>query len=235
MREDELFALKSIAEWLSGEWKPGEDPPDGYVEFADRTVAVEVSTLTQYVTDDRGTRPQLSDDMATMRLANELDAELKNKIPARRRVMLVLSSPIIEFRKTKADLTTEILGLVNSNPSHGRVERKISLRGNKIEIYLDESEGSERKKIVAAVMNRSSNPDILANVIYMLEDQKCTGLKFGGPIWLALRNDYFLTDADTYRHGLKFISVDHPFEQILLISNSGSVDVLVNERSNARK
>jgi hypothetical protein len=234
MRTDEIFALKSIAARYSGEWKPGDDPPDGYITFAERVVAVEVSRLTQYVTDDRGTRPRLSDDTAAIRLANELDAELKGAVPVRRRVMLVLSSPIIDYRRTKAELASEISTLIDSNSGSNRVERKISIRGNKIEIYLDESEGNERKKIVAAVMNRSSNPDILANVIYILEDristkaQKCGRLSFSGPIWLVLINDYFLTDADTYRHGLKSISVDHPFEKILLVSDNGSVDVLVD-------
>jgi hypothetical protein len=235
MREDEEFVLKSIAARYCGEWKPGEDPPDGYITFPGRVVAVEISTLTQHITDDRGTRPRLSDDTAAMRLANELDAELKTEIPSRARIMLVLSSPIIDYRKTKSELAAEILALANNNWNKNRVEHKISIRGNKVEIYVDELQGSERKKIVAAITNRFSNPDILANVIYILEDrirtkgQKCGRLSFGGPIWLALINDYFLTDADTYRHAMKSISVDHPFEKILLVSDNGVVDVLVDE------
>ena len=83
-------------------------------------------------------------------------------------------------------------------------------------------------------MNRFSNSNILANVLYMLEERistkalKCSKLSFGGPIWLALINGYFLTDADTYRHGMQFITVDHPFEKILLVSEDGSVDMLVD-------
>ena len=103
MREDEIFALKSIAAQFSGEWKPGEDSPDGYIIPAERVVAVEVSGLTQNVTDDRGTRPRHSDDIATIRLANELDAKLKSTIPQHRRVVLVLSSPIVDYQKTKIE------------------------------------------------------------------------------------------------------------------------------------
>jgi hypothetical protein len=60
MRQDEKFVIESIATAYSGDWKPGEDPPDAYLIVADRPVAVEISTLTQHVTDDRGTRPRLS-------------------------------------------------------------------------------------------------------------------------------------------------------------------------------
>jgi len=234
LRNDELLALESLAARYAGVWKAGENPPDGYITLSDQVVAVEVSTLTQYVTDDRGTRPRLSDDTAAIRLANELDAELRGSIPCRKRVMLVLRSPIADYRKTKAELGDEVLALVDGGKNSKRVERKIFIRGNQIEIYLEESEGAEKKKIVAAVRNRSSNRDILANVIFMLEDRiatkarKCANLKFGGPLWLALINDYFLADADTYRQGLNSIAIDHPFEKILLISSDQSVDVLVD-------
>jgi len=59
MREDEKFVIESVARAYSGDWKPGADPPDAYLTIADRTIAVEISTLTQHVTDDRGTRPRL--------------------------------------------------------------------------------------------------------------------------------------------------------------------------------
>jgi hypothetical protein len=232
MREDEEFVLNSIARFYSGKWSPGNDPPDGYLILSDRMIAVEVSTLVQHVTDDKGTRSRHSDDTPAIRLANELDSELKGRITAYKQVMLVLRSPINDYRKTKTALAAEILSLVEDNPGPNRAERKITLRGNHIEIYLDQTEGTESKKIVAAVMNPSSNLDILKNVVHILEDrirvkaQKCANLSFDGPIWLALLNDYFPTDPDTYRFGLQSISIEHPFEQILLVSGSGSVDVL---------
>lgn len=57
--------------------------------------------------------------------------------------------------------------------------------------------------------------------------QKCATLKFAGPIWLALLNDYFLTEADTYRYALKSITVVHPFQKVLLVSDRGAVDILI--------
>jgi hypothetical protein len=65
LREDEQFVIASIARGLCATWRPGENPPDAYLTLNTGTVAVEISTLTQHVTDDKGTRPRLSDDTAT--------------------------------------------------------------------------------------------------------------------------------------------------------------------------
>jgi hypothetical protein len=61
-----------------------------------------------------------------------------------------------------------------------------------------------------------------------IKAQKCVALKFSGPIWLALLNDYFLAEPETYVHALKSIAVTHPFEKVLLVSGGGAVAVLVD-------
>jgi hypothetical protein len=45
LRDDEAFVITSIANSLSGTWRPGEDPPDAYLSFGIETVAVEISIL----------------------------------------------------------------------------------------------------------------------------------------------------------------------------------------------
>lgn len=232
MRKDEEFVLDSVARFFAGRWIPGEDPPDAYLTVATHTIALEVSTLNQHITDDKGTRPRLSDDTGAIRLANELDLEIGRTVPAGRRVMLVLRSPITDYRKTKAGLAAEIQSLVGARA--GRAERKVTIRSNNIEIYVDESDASEGKKIVAAITHQASSANILKNAMYILEDriktkaQKCTALNFTGPLWLALLNDYSLTEADTYRYALESIAVEHPFEKVLLVSGRGAVDVLID-------
>jgi hypothetical protein len=236
MREDEKFVIESVARAYSGDWKPGADPPDACLMMADRTVAVEISTLTQHVTDDRGTRPRLSDDTAAIRLADELDADLRNAVPDGKYVTLVLSSPILEYEKTKAELRNSITLLLTSSAGLSPVERKVSIRGNHIEIGLSESVESGGKKIGAAIRNRASNPNILLNARYILEDriktkaEKCGELSRSGPIWLALLNDYFSAEVNTYRQALESVSVEHPFKKILLVSGNGSVDTLFERR-----
>ena len=94
MRDDEEYVLKSVARFYSREWRPGEDPPDGYLTVANRTIAVEVSTLTQHITDHKGTRPRRSDDTQAIRLANELDLDFKAQIPTDKRVMAQTIEPL---------------------------------------------------------------------------------------------------------------------------------------------
>lgn len=234
IREDEEFVVTSIATSLSGNWRPGENPPDAYLTLGTDTIALEISTLTQYVTDDKGTRSRLSDDIPTAAFANALNDELKPLIPDGYTIGLVLSSPILEHRKTKAQLAKIIRGHI-ANLESLQTDRKIQINGNAITIYLNHHGEPHHKKVSAVFINRSSNPDVLLNVTQILEDRiatktrKCGHIRSRGPIWLALLNDYWLTDADTYRYALSRLSLQHPFQRILLVKGDRSVDTLYEE------
>ena len=84
-------------------------------------------------------------------------------------------------------------------------------------------------------MNRSSNSNMLANVTQILEDRiltkarKCLHLDRTRRIWLALLNDYWLTEADTYLYALMQMSLEHQFQKILLVNGDGSVHLLYEE------
>jgi hypothetical protein len=234
LREDEAFAITSVARAFSGTWRPGENPPDAYLLLGAETIAVEISTLTQHVTNGRGTRPRLSDDLATAAFANALNDELGHLIPDGHTIGLVLSSPILQLRKTKARLGL-MLREYAANLSSLRDDRKIEINGNKITVYLNRHGETGYKKVSAAITNRSSNPDILANVLQVLEDRivtkarKCEHLDRNGPIWLALLNDYWLTESDTYRQALAQMSLEHRFQKILVVDGDGSVHSLYEE------
>jgi hypothetical protein len=62
LRDDENFVITSLEKKFSGTWRPGEKnkSPDAYLSIGAREIAVEISRLTQRITDDRGTRPRLS-------------------------------------------------------------------------------------------------------------------------------------------------------------------------------
>jgi hypothetical protein len=231
LREDEEFAITSLATAFSATWRPGENPPDAYLILGASAVAVEISTLTQYVTDGKGTRPRLSDDLATAAFANVLDDELKNLIPNGYTIGLVLSSPILSLRKTRAKLA-QILRTHIADLASLETDRKIQINGNDITIYLNHHGEKNFRKVSAAFLNRSSNPNVLSNVTQILEDRittkarKCDRLQEPAPIWLALLNDYWLTDADTYRYALSRLSLEHPFEKILLVNGDRSVSPL---------
>jgi hypothetical protein len=232
LRQDEEFVITSVAASYSATWRPGENPPDAYLIIGAAEIAVEISTLTQHVTDARGTRSRLTDDFATAKLANTLNEELKDLIPCGYTIGLVLSSPILKLRKTKTKLA-EIIRAHAADLSILRHDHELEINGNKITVFLNHHGEPNHKKVSAAFMNRSSNPDILTNVKHILENRIVTKAKICGPlskpIWLALFNDYWLTEADTYRYALSQMSLEHPFQKILLVNGDKSVHVLFEE------
>ena len=92
LRDDEKFVIESVAKEFAGTSRGGENPPDAYLMFNANTVAVEITTLTQHVTDDRGTRPRASDDAAISPLVDDLNARLHDVIPDRYSMGIVLDA-----------------------------------------------------------------------------------------------------------------------------------------------
>jgi hypothetical protein len=204
MRKDEKFAVEAVAAFCSGKWWPGEDPPDAYIDVGNIAIALEVSTLTQHVTSDRGTRGRPSDDEPAIRLVKELNSELNDIVPDGTTVGLRLSAPIMRIRKTKTLLRKSIEKLITERVADStEVEEEIC--GNKILLWLRHHEQAARyKKVSAVIYNRHSDPDILCNALYTLKDRiitktrKCLAVKTK-PLWLTLFNDYWLADAETYK------------------------------------
>ena len=237
LRPDEKFCIEALAASVRGQWSEGKNPPDAYLSVGKKRIAVEISTLTQYVTDQNGgSRPRLSEDSTAIRLCNEINQDLANDIPAKRTVLLILTAPINSARKLKPRLTREIMILVESAGSDDiTVEREIL--GNTITVHLIPEDRPSGKKVVCAVRNEKSSADILANATAILADRinvktlKCKSLKSGGPLWLVLFNDYSLADIDTYRQAMQTLSVEHPFEQILIVSGDKSVTTLYKKHN----
>jgi hypothetical protein len=229
LREDETFVIEAVAKAFGGSWSPGEDPPDAYLTMGEESVAVEISTLTQHVIDGRGTRPRLSDDQTSVAFANDLNAELGHLIPYGHTIGLILRSPIANRRKTQAALSKklrEFIAEIATFPS----DQPIALYGNTITPYLNHHGAPDYKKISAIITHQSSSSDILENTKYVLADRirdkakKCVGIR--GQVWLALLNDYFLTDFHTYKYALSFLTLAHPFEKIILIGGDGKAEIL---------
>jgi hypothetical protein len=118
LKPDELFVISALADHLNGTWSAGEDPPDAYLKDEGR-VAVEISTLTQHVVDERGgTHARLSEDSTALWLANALDKELCKTIPDGRMVVLTLRAPIANARRTKDKGSLALDAFAPSSPNH---------------------------------------------------------------------------------------------------------------------
>jgi hypothetical protein len=231
---DEEFAIDAVARTYAGAWAAGEDPPDAYLTLSGERIAVEVSTLTQHVTDDRGTRPRLSDDTAAVALAEDLNRILQPAILDGTSVVLTLRTPIHKVRRTQAAVETEIRAYM-ARASDAPADKTIEINGNVIGLSYSRHGDMRFKKVSAAILHRSSSPDILSNARGILEDRiavkarKCAPVARRGPVWLALLNDYWLSDAATYRQAFASLAVAHPFSKILLVSGDGSVVPLYEE------
>ncbi len=229
MRDDEEFVISSVARFYSGTWRPGENPPDAYLDIDGEAIAIEISMLTQHITTHLGTRERLSDDQTAVRLADNLNIELKDSIPDGKTVGLVLRPPIARFRKTKNELSRAIVSLV-SNPSAGG--SRLNVCGNDVALWITQHDSPDYKKVSAVIYNPNSSSNILKNAVHALEDRiqakakKCRPLASTMPIWLALLNDYWLADAHAYGIAMRNSSITHPFERILMVSGDRSVTVL---------
>jgi hypothetical protein len=230
MREDERFVIQAVAAHCSGKWRPGENPPDAYIDMDQGTIAVEISTLSQQVTSDQGRHVRLSDDATAIRLADQLNDDMQALIPDGITVCLRLSSPIASFKKTKAQLVTIIEKMMRDGALDGTESERI-IYGNKVLIWVSMNDDSRHKKVSAVISNRHSSPDILQNAANTLEDRinakwrKCREI-MARPLWLVLLNDYWLADAQTYRLAMSNISTVHSFDKILIVEGDGSISPL---------
>ncbi len=94
LRPDEKFCIEAVAALVEGQWSEGENPPDAYLRIGNERIAVEISTLTQYVTDQNGGyKPRLSEDLTAIRQPH--DEDLHELIAERyeQRATIITSKP----------------------------------------------------------------------------------------------------------------------------------------------
>lgn len=235
LKPDEQFVITALAAHFGGTWSLGENPPDAYLNAGEETIAIEISTLTQHVIDERGgMKSRLSEDSTALWLANELDRELCRSIPDGRMVVLTLRAPISKARRTAAELKSRIESLV-ANVTDQTIDVREIIFGNQIDVNVCSYDGPDRRKVHAAVINQKSDSHISSNARFILEERiatkakKCSSLAFKGRVWLALLNDYFLASDETYRMAIEDIPVSHVFDKILLITGSGSIVTLCDK------
>jgi hypothetical protein len=225
LRPEEQFVISALATKYSAEWRPGDNPPDAQLIFGKETVAVEISMLTQQIVDGDGKFiPRQSQDAEPLRIIEELNDELSAQVPPNITVFIHIKAPISQRRKLKNSLSERIEGLLT-----GETEIQPDAFSNRTLIKLLPTERPSGKKIVGCVSNSKSDSNILANAWHMLDERiatkayKCKALRANGPIWLALLNDYWLADEETYKQAMRMSTTAHYFDKILLVCGNKSV------------
>lgn len=232
MRRDEAFVARSLVGYLGGpsavSTSEGEDPPDLYLTVAGSRVGVEVTRLSQFTFEPNGTPAnRATQDFFGLRLLEELDAKIGPSIPDDISFLVGVEVPVSNasrFRTLLTDWVAEVAAAPLAGAQH---ERQIEGSKTSISVIPERPTG---KKIAGFVVNKNSSPDILLNARLVLEDRirtksdLCTLL--AKPIWLAVLNDYWLADADTYATASRQLKLGHCFERIFLVSDDGAVSEL---------
>ena len=222
MRPEEKYTLEALVEKYGGEFYEGDDPPDGYLLNKGKKIAVEVTRLIQHVTDDNGKHlSRRADDVPAHILIDQLDKELKSKIPTDKYIFVILPTPINNFKKTKENLSMEILQLIKS----AETKKLVNICSNSISISVYNGNRESGKKIIAALPNTRSSTDIGANVSYLLSDRindkehKRKEIDGVAEYWLALINEYWIADEQSYNISYKSLEIKHGFDRILLLND----------------
>lgn len=232
MRRDEEFVGRALVAFFGGpsnaSVSDGEDPPDLYLHVGGSRTGIEVTRLSQFTFESDGTMGnRATQDFFGIRLLNELDANTGPKLPEEISLLIGLWIPVQNASRFKKSLTEWVTQIAAAPKQGFNEERKIE--GSKVTVSVIEQRPTG-KKIAGFVVNKNSSADIGLNARLVLEDRIrskaaiCGGLS--KPIWLAVLNDYWLADADTYALAGRQFNLSHCFERIFLVSDQGAVNEL---------
>lgn len=229
MRPDEEFVGRALVKYLGGPGKAsvsdGSDPPDICLTVGATSIGVEVTQLSQFTFEPDGTLGnRATQDFFGLRLLDGLNRQIGPSLADGVSLLVGLWVPVsnaARFRKS----VSEWVKSVASSPKKGfKEERQIGGSKATISVIPERPSG---KKIVGFVCNKNSSADIGLNARLVLEDRIrrkndiCCSLP--KPIWLAVLNDYWLADSNTYLLAARQIEFAHCFERIFLVSDDGKV------------
>jgi len=232
VRRDEEFVGRSLVGFLGGPSSAfvcdGEDPPDLYLQVGGARAGVEVTRLSQFTFESNGTlKNRATQDFFGIRLLNELDANVGPKLPPEVSLLIGVWVPVPNAGRFKRSLTEWVAQIAVAPKQYFNEERKIE--GANVSVSVIERRPSG-KKITGFVVNKNASANIGLNARLVIEDRIRTKTEICGglpkPIWLAVLNDYWLADADTYALAGRQLELNHCFERIFLVSIQGVVNEL---------
>lgn len=235
MRRDEEAVAQALVDFLGGHsvvsTADGDDPPDLYLSFAASRVGVEVTRLSQFTFEHDGSLGnRATQDSFGLRLIERLNTEIGPSLPDSTSLLVGVWVPVKNPSRFEKGLT-RFLKQISENPKVGTRE-ELEIEGSKACITVIPLRPSE-KKVIGYVVNKNSSPDIGLNARLILEERIRTKSsiceKLPKPIWLALLNDYWLADADSYELAAQQLGISHCFERLFLVSTTGAVTELTTQ------
>ena len=206
----------------------GEDPPDLYLTVGGSCTGVEVTQLSQFTFEPDGTLGnRTTQDSFGIRLLNDLDAKVGPMLPEDISLLIVLWVPVPNASRFKKSLTEWVTEIAAAPKQGFKEEREVEGSRTSISVIGQRPSG---KKIIGFVVNKNSSADIGLNARLVLQDRirtkADTCARLPKPVWLAVLNNYWLADADTYALAGRQLNLSHCFERIFLVSDQGVVNEL---------
>lgn len=238
MRPDKAFVGSALVEFFGGlsvvSVLEGEDPPDLCLRFCDSRIGVEVTRLSQFTFEPNGAlNNRITQDSFGMQLLENIDSKIGSFLPNNISLLVSIEVPVFNASRFKEKLMTWVAKIAVT-PVSGAIHEQ-EIEGSKVSISVVPIR-TAGKKITGFVVNKHSSADILLNARLVLEDRICTKSdickSLSKPIWLALLNDYWLADADTYALAAQQTTLDHCFERIFLVFDNAFVTELSIATSN---
>ena len=229
MSPNETFVLEALQSRFGGNFTGGEDPPDAYLYLEKKKIAVEVTRLVEQVKSESGNIvSRMTHDVPAVKLSNEIDIEMRELIPKGKYVFVIIPAPVNSIRRTKEKLISTILDHIQNN----LIKSDVEIEGNLISIHIYDGGRESGKKVIGAVSNRFSSANIGKNAKHLLKDRisskakKCIHDASMDEYWLALFNDYWIADIESYRMAYKEIDIAHRFKKIFIVNGCGEVFTL---------
>ena len=237
LRPEEAFVRDCLVKFLGESVcvaREGEDPPDLYLSMGGTEHAVEVSRLSPVTFRPTGRiGNRVSEDSFGIFLCESLNKRLGPNIPDGHSLLLNVRLPVKDATRFRAALDKLLREVVlSTGPVSG--ERDYPVMEATVGVTWIPQRPSG-KGVVGIVQNRHANADILLNATVILHDrllekeERCARIDPRFPRWLALFNDYWLANAETYVHAYAKCHDGHSFQRIYVVSDTGDVALLHRE------
>src|SRR3984885_3952165 len=230
LRKLERTAVEAVARRFSGTWEKSSDSSDAYIMLGRKRVAVDITTLKRYGTDQANSaKPRLRFDKVATRLIERLQTTLGETVPDGMTVLLTITAPIRLPSKTAASLEDKIQTLLGRR-SPGRDE-KDTIHGNRVQIRLLRDESERAPKMIGFVHNPDSDPLLLLNMTReMLElisaEAGNRAPRLAGDRWLVVISAGVISCLKAYRYIYSQMRMATDFKKILMVFGDGRVGML---------
>jgi len=237
MRNDEEFAKDCLLEFLGQgtEAVPGEDSPDYYFIIAGARIAVEVSQLTPVSYDKKGqVKNRLTEDSHVMDLCDDLDRKFRSRFHPNLTLLLHMHSPIKQPRTFRKQMERLIEAVAGDQRVKIGWRRCYDVAGEKVRVIAISPRSDPYKKILGIIDNRDSvtyigvNAQIIFGNRILAKQATMAKNSWSGPKWLVLLNQYWLADEDAYRQDANKLAIEHDFERVFLVEDTGRVACLID-------